>query len=70
MLAHFSWFPGSGWTWYSVPDTIRSGMPVFYLSSYPSPSTVQLRYIYLLYKQNNYYDMVVTNIVFQNKEKS
>lgn len=48
MLAHFSWFPGSGWTWYSVPDTIRSGMPVFYLSSYPSPSTVQLRYIYLL----------------------
>ncbi|EFN84896.1 KICSTOR complex protein SZT2 isoform X2 [Harpegnathos saltator] len=41
-LAHFSWFPGSGWTWYSVPDTIRSGMPVFYLSSYPSPSTVQL----------------------------
>ncbi|XP_018338951.1 PREDICTED: protein SZT2-like [Trachymyrmex septentrionalis] len=42
MLAHFSWFPGSGWTWYSVPDTIRSGMPVFYLSSYPSPSTVQL----------------------------
>ncbi|XP_012229201.2 KICSTOR complex protein SZT2-like isoform X1 [Linepithema humile] len=42
MLLHFSWFPGSGWTWYSVPDTIRSGMPVFYLSSYPSPSTVQL----------------------------
>ncbi|XP_032678990.1 KICSTOR complex protein SZT2-like [Odontomachus brunneus] len=41
-LAHFSWFPGSGWTWYSVPDTIRSGMPVFYLSSYPSLSTVQL----------------------------
>lgn len=43
MLAHFSWFPGSGWTWYSVPDTIRNGMPVFYLSAYPSASTVQLR---------------------------
>ncbi|XP_043514984.1 KICSTOR complex protein SZT2-like isoform X3 [Frieseomelitta varia] len=42
MLAHFSWFPEFGWTWYSVPDTIRSGMPVFYLSAYPSPSTVQL----------------------------
>lgn len=46
MLAHFSWFPEFGWTWYSVPDTIRSGMPVFYLSAYPSPSTVQLRYIF------------------------
>ncbi|XP_076285950.1 KICSTOR complex protein SZT2 isoform X2 [Lasioglossum baleicum] len=42
MLAHFSWFPEFGWTWYSVPDTIRSGMPVFYSSAYPSPSTVQL----------------------------
>ncbi|CAL7950911.1 unnamed protein product [Xylocopa violacea] len=42
MLAHFSWFPECGWTWYSVPDTIRSGMPVFYLSAYPSPSPVQL----------------------------
>ncbi|XP_076387408.1 KICSTOR complex protein SZT2 isoform X2 [Megachile rotundata] len=42
MLAHFSWFPEFGWTWYSVPDTIRSGMPVFYLSAYPSPNTVQL----------------------------
>ncbi|XP_066587997.1 KICSTOR complex protein SZT2-like [Prorops nasuta] len=42
MLAHFSWFPSSGWTWYSVPDTVRSGMPVFYLSAYPSPSAVQL----------------------------
>ncbi|XP_043250268.1 KICSTOR complex protein SZT2-like isoform X1 [Colletes gigas] len=42
MLAHFSWFPDFGWTWYSVPDTIRSGMPVFYSSAYPSPSTVQL----------------------------
>ncbi|XP_043599602.1 KICSTOR complex protein SZT2-like isoform X2 [Bombus pyrosoma] len=42
MLAHFSWSPDFGWTWYSVPDTIRSGMPVFYLSAYPSPSTVQL----------------------------
>lgn len=45
MLAHFSWSPDFGWTWYSVPDTIRSGMPVFYLSAYPSPSTVQLRYV-------------------------
>ncbi|XP_053983197.1 KICSTOR complex protein SZT2-like [Hylaeus volcanicus] len=42
MLAHFSWFPDFGWTWYSVPDTIRSGMPVFYSAAYPSPSTVQL----------------------------
>ncbi|XP_076247853.1 KICSTOR complex protein SZT2 [Calliopsis andreniformis] len=42
MLAHFSWFPEFGWTWYSVPDTIRNGMPVFYSSAYPSPSTVQL----------------------------
>ncbi|XP_031836676.1 KICSTOR complex protein SZT2 isoform X3 [Nomia melanderi] len=42
MLAHFSWFPEFGWTWYSVPDTIRSGMPVFYSSAYPSPSKVQL----------------------------
>lgn len=42
MLAHFSWFPGSGWTWYNVPDTIRSGMPVFYLPTYPSSSSVLL----------------------------
>ncbi|XP_012282231.1 KICSTOR complex protein SZT2 isoform X2 [Orussus abietinus] len=42
MLAHFSWFPGSGWSWYSVPDTVRNGMPVFYLPTYPSAHTVQL----------------------------
>lgn len=44
MLAHFSWFPELGWTWYNVSDTIRSGMPVFYLPSYPSAgNTIQLR---------------------------
>ncbi|XP_043281050.1 KICSTOR complex protein SZT2-like isoform X2 [Venturia canescens] len=43
MLAHFSWFPELGWTWYNVSDTIRSGMPVFYLPSYPSAgNSVQL----------------------------
>ncbi|KAK2589304.1 hypothetical protein KPH14_007855 [Odynerus spinipes] len=42
MLAHFSWFPGSGWSWYNIPDTIRSGMPVFYLSAHPVPNTLQL----------------------------
>jgi hypothetical protein len=43
MLAHFSWFPGMGWTWYNVPDTIRSGMPVFYLPT-SSSTSIQLRY--------------------------
>ena len=33
MLAHFSWFPGMGWPWFNVPDTIKSGMPVFYLTT-------------------------------------
>ncbi|XP_048511777.1 KICSTOR complex protein SZT2-like isoform X2 [Athalia rosae] len=42
MLAHFSWFPGSSWTWYNVPETIRSGMPVFYLPTYSSSSSVLL----------------------------
>ncbi|XP_024942950.1 KICSTOR complex protein SZT2 isoform X2 [Cephus cinctus] len=42
MLSHFSWFPGSGWPWYSVPDTIKSGMPVFYLPTYPSVNTILL----------------------------
>ncbi|XP_046747125.1 KICSTOR complex protein SZT2-like [Diprion similis] len=42
MLSHFSWFPGSGWTWYNVPDTIRSGMPVFYLPTYPLNNSVLL----------------------------
>ncbi|XP_043487708.1 KICSTOR complex protein SZT2-like isoform X1 [Polistes fuscatus] len=42
MLAHFSWFPGSGWSWYNIPDTIRSGMPVFNLSAHPVPNTLQL----------------------------
>ncbi|XP_063994970.1 KICSTOR complex protein SZT2-like [Diachasmimorpha longicaudata] len=42
MLEHFSWFPEPGWTWYNVPDTIRSGMPVFYLPAYPLATAVQL----------------------------
>ncbi|XP_033214181.1 KICSTOR complex protein SZT2-like isoform X2 [Belonocnema kinseyi] len=42
MLSHFSWSPGLGWTWYNVPDTIKSGMPVFYLPTYPSASITQL----------------------------
>ncbi|XP_047362781.1 KICSTOR complex protein SZT2 isoform X1 [Vespa velutina] len=42
MLAHFSWFPGSGWSWYNIPDTIRSGIPVFNLSAHPVPNTLQL----------------------------
>ncbi|XP_023246457.1 KICSTOR complex protein SZT2 [Copidosoma floridanum] len=41
MLAHFSWFPGMGWPWYNVPDTIRSGMPVFYLPT-SSSNSIQL----------------------------
>ncbi|KAJ8681967.1 hypothetical protein QAD02_017759 [Eretmocerus hayati] len=41
MLAHFSWFPGAGRTWYNVPDTIRSGMPLFLMPTC-SPSSVQL----------------------------
>ncbi|XP_031787876.1 KICSTOR complex protein SZT2 isoform X2 [Nasonia vitripennis] len=41
MLVHFSWFPGMGWTWYNVPDTIRSGMPLFYLPT-SSSSSIQL----------------------------
>ncbi|XP_034939533.1 KICSTOR complex protein SZT2-like [Chelonus insularis] len=36
MLEHFSWFPEPGRTWYNVPDTIRSGMPVFTPPAYPS----------------------------------
>lgn len=42
MLEHFSWFPEPGWTWYNVPDTIKSGMPVFNLSAYPQATTIQL----------------------------
>lgn len=42
MLEHFSWFPGKGWTWYNVPDTIKSGMPVFYLPS-TSSAFMQIR---------------------------
>uniref|UniRef100_A0A0C9R6N5 Szt2 protein n=1 Tax=Fopius arisanus TaxID=64838 RepID=A0A0C9R6N5_9HYME len=42
MLEHFSWFPEPGWTWYNVSDTIRSGMPVFYLPAYPVATAVQL----------------------------
>lgn len=42
MLSHFSWFPGMGWSWYNVPDTIRSGMPVFNLPT-TSSSSIQLR---------------------------
>ncbi|CAB0036663.1 unnamed protein product [Trichogramma brassicae] len=41
MLAHFSWFPGMGRTWYNVPDTIKSGMPLFYMTS-SLPSSIQL----------------------------
>lgn len=41
MLAHFSWFPGVGWTWHNVPDTIRNGMPVFFLST-SSSSSIQV----------------------------
>ncbi|XP_057320134.1 KICSTOR complex protein SZT2-like [Microplitis mediator] len=42
MLEHFSWFPEPGWTWYNVPDTIKSGMPVFNLPAYPQATTIQL----------------------------
>lgn len=42
LLAHFSWFPGMVWTWYNVPETIKSGMPVFYLPT-SSSSSIQLR---------------------------
>lgn len=42
MLEHFSWFPEPGWTWYNVPDTIRSGMPVFNMPAYPSATTIQI----------------------------
>ncbi|KAK0161678.1 hypothetical protein PV327_008097 [Microctonus hyperodae] len=42
MLEHFSRLLEPGWMWYNVPDTIKSGMPVFNLSAYPSASTLQL----------------------------
>ncbi|KAH0546460.1 KICSTOR complex protein SZT2-like isoform X1 [Cotesia glomerata] len=42
MLEHFSWFLEPDWTWYNVPDTIKSGMPVFNLSAYPQATTIQL----------------------------